>query len=70
MGEFKVEVTAKTFSNGDICLERRTPSTDPRLADTLHRRIIQTEGQAVREALISLGWTPPPEPHQGRGGGE
>lgn len=31
------------------------------LMDTLYRRIIQTREDHIREGLIKLGWTPPPD---------
>lgn len=68
MSNFKVDVDAKVFSNGEISLETRLPGADS-LRGIVHRRIIQTEDQVIREALIKLGWTPP-EPQQGDGGGE
>lgn len=38
------------------------PGTDPRYPDKLanvHKRMVDTEEAAVRQALINMGWTPP-----------
>lgn len=58
MSIIKYKVTAAPKADGKIELKTQfTGSGD--LVDTLARRVIDTEEQAVREALISLGWTPP-----------
>jgi hypothetical protein len=49
--------TIKTFVDpGDTITQETTD-----LANKIHRRLIKTQDDHIRKALISLGWTPPEE---------
>lgn len=47
----------------DVSVESNLVGTDPHLttvvAGEVSRRILSLEEKAIKEALISLGWTPP-----------
>lgn len=57
MSLFNAKIKTTISPNGDVCLETLTEPDS--LRDALSRYIIRTENQAIREALINLGWTPP-----------
>ncbi|PJF38640.1 MAG: hypothetical protein CUN55_16695 [Phototrophicales bacterium] len=57
MHKLKYAVKYKTDDKGYIHLLEE-------LQGQLVRTVINTRDQAVREALIELGWTPPEEEHQ------
>lgn len=44
--------------NGRIDIELRTAT------ESLAKWVMDTRDQAIREALIKLGWTPPPDNHK------
>lgn len=44
------------FEDGRIEFETIAP-----MMETIHKEIILTKERAIREGLIALGWTPPPE---------
>ena len=50
---FKLET--KVFEGGVV----QSEITD--LAGQIMRRVLNTQEQHIREGLINLGWTPPPE---------
>jgi hypothetical protein len=60
------------WSYDDIPLSRYSVLTEPnlitgeinqitRIAGRIQEEIIQTKSEQIRNALIDLGWTPPPE---------
>ena len=57
----KYEVKADTFEDGTIELTECHSSDWKGIADSYCKSVIDTKDQAIREALISLGWTPPEE---------
>lgn len=55
--ELKYEVVTTPFENGDIMQE--TNLLRDGLREQLTRTLIRTQDQQIKDALISLGWTPP-----------
>jgi hypothetical protein len=55
-------LAVKTFVDGKIELELRKGQ------EALSKWVVNTREEAVRDALIKLGWTPPPEPPPASGG--
>jgi len=58
-----MEVETRVFPSGLI--EQDTIFSDNGVRERLTRQIIDTQEQQVREALITLGWTPPEEKTNG-----
>lgn len=58
MSIIKYNVTAAPKADGKIELKTEFTGGDG-LSSQLTRRVIDTEEQAMRDALIALGWTPP-----------
>lgn len=56
----KLEVNTKVYGN---TIEQKTEMVDSMtdIRNELSRKIINLEDQGIKEALISLGWTPPKE---------
>ncbi len=52
---FKVVTTPK--ENGEIVQELF--SVHDSIMEQIHRRVMDTQEQQIRAALIALGWTPP-----------
>lgn len=57
--EMKYEVVTTTCGNGDIAQE--TNLVTDGIREQLTRRLLHTQEQQFRDALVSLGWTPPPQ---------
>ena len=55
--EMGFEVTTKIIADDKILLE--VHSTLNGMRNDVTRRVIDTQEQQVRDALIALGWTPP-----------
>ena len=51
------EVTTKIIADDKILLE--VHSTLNGIRDDVMRRVMDTQEQQIRDALIALGWTPP-----------
>ena len=51
------EVTTKIIADDKILLE--VHSTLNGIRDDVIRRVMDTQEQQIRDALITLGWTPP-----------
>ena len=51
------EVTTKIITDNKILIE--VHSTLNGIRDDFLRRIVDTQEQQIRDALITLGWTPP-----------
>ena len=51
------EVTTKIIADDKILLE--VHSTLNGIRDDVMRRVMDTQEQQIRDALIQLGWTPP-----------
>ena len=51
------EVTTKIITDNKILIE--VHSTLNGIRDDVLRRIVDTQEQQIRDALITLGWTPP-----------
>ena len=55
--EMGFEVTTKIIADDKILLE--VHSTLNGIRDDVMRRVMDTQEQQIRDALIALGWTPP-----------
>ena len=55
--EMGFEVTTKIIADDKILLEIH--STLNGIRDDVMRRVMDTQEQQIRDALIQLGWTPP-----------
>lgn len=49
------------FVNGVLKIESQIHSSSQDVATVLYREVLDTKETMVRNFLISLGWTPPPE---------
>lgn len=58
----KMQVDAKVWADGQIDLETYFVDGLTGRKDDVVREVMKTKDEAVRQALIRLGWTPPPEP--------
>lgn len=56
---FEIGMSAKVFSE---VMEDGRISINTDLGGQIYRRVIDTEDHVLRQALVSLGWTPPDEP--------
>jgi hypothetical protein len=54
-------VTVQPYGDGRIVsqIEAVTDLCGESVVAVIHRRVLETEDDAVRAALIQLGWTPP-----------
>lgn len=57
----KYELKTNVFKDGRIEQDLLQLDGPIDLAVRLSQRIVDTQDLAIRNALISLGWTPPPE---------
>lgn len=63
MSEYRINT--QVFADGKITQQSELVDDHlPSLRD-IARRVIDTQDQQIREALIKLGWTPPGESHIG-----
>lgn len=61
-GVFKGEVFVRpTFNQDHGSLELVSGITMNAIEEAMGKKIVELEDEAVREALIGLGWTPPKE---------
>ena len=63
------KVTAEVFLNAKLNIDHATLNLVSGvivgdLASELTRKVINLEEQAISEALIKMGWTPPPKDNQ------
>lgn len=51
----------KVIPNNDKTIYMETASTMNGIRDVISREIMDTKDKRIKDALIALGWTPPPE---------
>lgn len=56
----KLRFTATPQTNGDIFLTTERKDLFGSYQRMMHVEILRTKDAAVRQALIAMGWTPPP----------
>ena len=56
----KHEVKTNTFDDGKIIQETFMENPLTQAMETISRRMIDTQEQQIHDALVTLGWTPPP----------
>jgi hypothetical protein len=56
-----VNIETKVMNDGKIIQEVKLGDDDANLFNSVMRTIVDTKEAQVRDALISLGWTPPKE---------
>lgn len=54
-----LEVKVKTFSNGVIEISDEIKDKQQNVLGSICKKVIETEDNLVKGALINLGWTPP-----------
>jgi hypothetical protein len=59
MSEIKYDInTTINYKDKRIIQDIRSPNID-NILQTIHRTILDTKEEQLRDALIKLGWTPP-----------
>lgn len=55
-----IKVEAKVYSDGRIDLTTLNEQDDIPFPQKIYQQVIYTQEHVIKQALIDLGWTPPP----------